>query len=52
MKPFMGNACMHPHCKSLDCENCCYFTPKFYGIKVPKWLGLILFDLEEWLMRE
>lgn len=49
MKPFMGNMCMHPHCQESDCKNCRYFTPMFYNIKVPKWLGHILFYIE-WLM--
>ena len=52
MKPFMENICMHPHCFATDCKSCCYFAPKAYGIKVPKWLGHILFNLEERLMRK
>ena len=51
MKPFMENICMHPHCKEIDCKNCCHFTPKAYGIKVPKWIGHILFNLGAWCNR-
>lgn len=50
MKPFMENICMHPHCQGTDCKNCCHFTPKAYGIKVPKRLGHVLFNLEAWLV--
>lgn len=50
MKPFMENICMHPHCQGTDCKNCCHFTPKAYGIKVPKWIGHVLFNLEAWLV--
>lgn len=46
MNPFMGNTCMHPYCKEPDCKNCCHFMPTCYGIKVPKWLGHMLFNLE------
>ena len=43
MRPFMENICMHPHCMNPTCEECSFFTPKAFGIKVPKRLGLVLF---------
>lgn len=46
MKPFMGNTCLHPHCKEANCKNCPHFTPRLYGFKVPKWIGNVLFWLE------
>lgn len=49
MKPFMENICMHPYCREPDCKNCCHFSPNAYGIKVPRWLGHVLFNLEVWL---
>lgn len=51
MKPFMGNPCMHGHCMRTDCEKCWAYTPTCFGVKVPRWLGNILFRLEEWLFR-
>lgn len=52
MKPFMENICMHPYCRETDCKNCCHFNPKFYGIKVPKKIGHVLFNLEAWLVEQ
>ena len=49
MRPFMENICMHPHCMNPMCEKCSFFTPKAFGIRVPKRLGLALFKLEELL---
>lgn len=51
MRPFMENICMHPHCMNPTCEECSFFTPKAFGIRVPKRLGLVLFKLEESLYR-
>ncbi len=51
MQPFMENVCMHPHCMNPECEKCSFFTPKAFGVKVSKKLGLVLFGLEEWLDR-
>ena len=50
MKLFMENPCMHPHCQSVICKGCRYFTPKAFGVRVPKWMGYMLFDLEAWLV--
>lgn len=50
MKPFMENICMHPYCREPDCKNCCHFRPKAFGVKIPKWLGHVLFNLEAWLV--
>lgn len=46
MKPFMTNNCYHPHCLSENCDKCCFFNPHFKGMKVPRWLGKILFNLK------
>lgn len=51
MKPFMDNPCVHGHCMRTDCEKCWAYTPTCFGIKVPRWLGNILFLLEDWLFR-
>lgn len=51
IKPFMENNCYHPYCKETDCEKCFFFNPKFLGIRVPKFLGNILFKLEDKIMR-
>ena len=51
MKPFMGNPCMRGRCMRTDCENCYYYTPTCFGVRVPKWLGNILFRFEAWLCR-
>jgi hypothetical protein len=37
---------MHPHCMNPMCEECSFFTPRVFGIRVPKSLGLALFKLE------
>lgn len=47
MKPFMENICGHPHCMNPECKKCSFFAPKAFGVRVPKKLGLLLFDLEE-----
>lgn len=51
MKCFMGNPCGNPNCMYGDCPYCSAFTPTFFGIKVPRWLGKILFKFEAWLFR-
>lgn len=51
MRPFMSNQCMHPYCKRCDCEKCFFFSPKFFGVRVPKKVGNFLFDIEDWLFR-
>lgn len=50
MKPFMGNPCSFPHCKSVECTNCKYYTPTMFDKKVPKWIGNIGFLIETWLL--
>lgn len=49
MKTFMGNPCMHGYCMIINCNKCRFYTPTCFGIKVPKWLGNLLFKLEWWL---
>lgn len=51
MKPFMENPCMGGRCMRTDCKRCTRYTPTCFGIRVPRWLGNILFRLEEWLFR-
>lgn len=51
MKPFMGNPCGHGYCRRDDCEKCPAYIPTFFGRKVPKWLGNLLFRFEAWLFR-
>lgn len=51
MKSFMGNPCLYPHCMRADCEKCPNYKPTCFGIRVPKWLGNILFRFEAWLRR-
>lgn len=46
MKPFMSNPCMRPNCMRTDCENCYYYKPKAFGIRVPKWLAEWLYIIE------
>ena len=47
IKPFMTNACYHPYCKSVNCEKCFFYNPKFLGVRVPRFIGNLLFKLEE-----
>ena len=51
-KPFMKNKCEYAPCKStvVKCENCAFYDPHFYKIKVPKWLGNILYNIEYFLV--
>lgn len=51
MKPFMGNPCMHEYCMSGECKKCCFYKPTCFGIRVPRWLGNILFRFENWLFK-
>lgn len=46
MKAFMGNLCGHGHCMHPECNKCCFYTPTCFGVKVPNWLGNLLFKLE------
>lgn len=49
MKHFMSNPCGYGHCMEWECEKCSHFNPYFYSIKVPKWLGKLLYNLEEYI---
>lgn len=51
MKTFMTNNCYHPYCKSVNCEKCFFYSPRFFGIRVPKFLGNILYKLEYKILR-
>ena len=46
---FMNNPCGHPHCMDWECEKCKHFKPYFHKIRVPRWLGFLLFNFEEYL---
>lgn len=46
MKLFMSNRCSMTHCVNANCKDCSLYNPHFKGIKVPKWLGNILYDIE------
>ena len=43
---FMGNPCGYGNCMSTQCEKCPHYKPTFFGMKVPRWLGNILFRIE------
>ena len=46
---FMSNPCNHPHCMEWECEKCKFFKPYFHKIRVPRWLGFLLYNFEEYL---
>ncbi len=43
---FMGNSCGYGNCMSAECEKCPYYKPTFFEMRVPRWLGNILFKIE------
>lgn len=47
MKHFMSNLCGHGNCIDWECEKCCHFKPKCFGIPVPRFLGISLYKIEE-----
>ena len=49
MKPFMSNPCGYGHCMDWQCEKCSHFKPRFFSIPVPRWLGKLLYEFEEYL---
>ena len=51
MKPFIGNNCGHGYCMSTECEKCCFYKPTCFSIRVPRWLGNMLFRFEWLLLR-
>ena len=51
MKLFMDNPCGFGNCMSTECEKCSHYKPTFFGMRVPRWLGNILFRIE-FLMQE
>lgn len=52
MKSFMGNPCGYGNCMMDNCKKCAYYTPTFFRIRVPRWLGNILFRLEYKMMNK
>ena len=49
-KPFMRNKCGHGFCADTKCVNCSYYNPHFLGIKMPKKVANILYNIEYWLI--
>ena len=49
MKHFMSNPCGYDHCMSIDCHKCRHFKPRYRGIPVPRWLGWLLYEHEEYI---
>lgn len=50
IKPFMKNKCGHGICKDGKCVACQHYNPHFLGIKVPKKLANVLYNIEYWLI--
>lgn len=48
-KIFMSNPCGYGNCMSDECEKCPHYKPTFFGVRVPRRLGNILFRIEGWL---
>ena len=48
---FMSNSCNHSHCMDWECEYCQHFKPYFHKIRLPRWLGFLLFNFEEYLTK-
>lgn len=48
---FIDNPCGYGNCMSTECEKCPHYKPTFFGIRVPRWLGNILFKIEFLLQR-
>ena len=46
MVVFMGNPCGYGNCMSTECERCPHYKPTFFGVRVPRWLGNVLFRIE------
>lgn len=49
-KPFMKNNCGHGLCINTKCVKCPHYNPRFLGIKIPKMLANILYNIEYWLI--
>lgn len=50
IKPFMRNRCGHGICKDSKCIEYSHYNPHFLGIKVPKKLANIFYNIEYWLI--
>ena len=48
---FMGNQCGYGNCMSAECERCQHYKPTFFGIRVPRRFGNILFRIEYFLCK-
>lgn len=49
MKYFMSNPCGYGHCMEWQCEKCSHFKPRFFNIPIPRRLGRLLYEFEEYL---
>ena len=45
-KPFMRNKCGRSFCADAKCVNCQYYNPHFHGIRMPKKVANILYNIE------
>lgn len=48
---FMGNPCGYGNCMSTECEKCPHYKPTFFGMRVPRWLGNILFMVQSFVLK-
>ena len=48
--PFMRNKCGHGLCADGKFVNCQYYNPHFLGIRMPKKVANILYNIEYWLI--
>ena len=50
-KVFMGNPCGYGNCMSTECEKCPHYKPTFFGMRLPRCLGNILFGIQSIMNR-
>lgn len=48
----MGNPCGYGNCKEAHCIKCPCFKPTICDVRVPKWIGIIGFNIEAWITYE
>ena len=49
-KPFMRNKCGRSLCVDTKCVDCPHYNPHFLGIRMPKKVANILYNIEYWLI--
>ena len=49
-KPFMRNKCGRSFCADTKCVNCPHYNPHFLGIRMPKKVANILYNIDYWLI--